>query len=177
MHVELRTAGDPAAFWPEVRRAVAEYAPGLPLLRPITQQAEFDNTISGERLVARLAICFGIVAIVLVATGLYGTLAYRVRRRTSELGVRMAMGAQRRDLLWMVVRESLAIAAVGAAAGLPLAYMASTALKSILYGLAPDDVLTFCLGVAGVGLVSVAASVTPAIRAASVDPVIALRYE
>ena len=72
MHVELRTAGDPTAFWPAIRRAVSEYAPGLPLLRPTTQQAEFDETISGERLVARLALCFGVVAVVLVATGLYG---------------------------------------------------------------------------------------------------------
>ncbi|MCL4851857.1 MAG: FtsX-like permease family protein, partial [Bryobacteraceae bacterium] len=139
--------------------------------------AEFDETIVRERLVARLALCFGIVAVVLVATGLYGTLAYRVRRRTSEFGVRMAMGAQRTNLLWVVLRESLAIAAAGAAAGLPLAWLASRALESLLYGLAPDDPLGFCLGVFGVALVSIAASVIPAFRAATMDPVIALRYE
>ncbi|MCZ2075337.1 MAG: FtsX-like permease family protein, partial [Bryobacterales bacterium] len=142
-----------------------------------TLQAEFDETIVRERLVARLALCFGIVAVVLVATGLYGTLAYRVRRRTSEFGVRMAMGAQRKNLLWMVIRESLAITAVGAAAGLPLAWFASRTLESLLYGLAPNDLVAFCLGVAGVALVSVAASATPAVRAASTNPMIALRYE
>ncbi len=177
MHVELRTAGDPAAFWPAIRRAVSEYAPGLPLLRPTTQQAEFDETISGERLVARLALCFGVVAVVLVATGLYGTLAYRVRRRTSELGVRMAMGAQRRDLVWMVARESLAIAAVGAIVGLPLTFFATRALSSLLYGLSPTDAVAFCLGVVGIGIVTVVASVAPALRAASMNPTIALRYE
>lgn len=177
MHIALRTTGAPTAFWSGVRRAVGEYAPGLPLLRPTTQQAEFDETIVRERLVARLALCFGIVAVVLVATGLYGTLAYRVRRRTSEFGVRMAMGAQRTNLLWVVLRESLAIAAAGAAAGLPLAWLASRALESLLYGLAPDDPLGFCLGVFGVALVSIAASVIPAFRAATMDPVIALRYE
>lgn len=176
-HVALRIAGTPEAFWPEVRRAVAEYAPGLPLLRPTTLQAEFDETIVRERLVARLALCFGIVAVALVATGLYGTLAYRARRRTSEFGVRMAMGAQRKNLLWMVIRESLAITAVGAAAGLPLAWFASRTLESLLYGLAPNDLVAFCLGVAGVALVSVAASAMPAVRAASTNPMIALRYE
>ena len=89
MHVEVRVMGEPSAMWPELRKAVASFAPDLALLQPMTQLAQFDDSISQERLVARLAIFFGGLAVLLVATGLYGTLAYSITRRTSELGVRM----------------------------------------------------------------------------------------
>lgn len=177
MHVELRVAGNPASFWKEVRTAVASFASDLTLLQPMTQQAQFDDGISQERLVARLAIFFGGLAVLLVMTGLYGTLAYSVNRRTSEFGIRMAIGAKRRVLLWMVLRESLTICVVGIVIGLPLAIACTRALASLLYGLAPYDSLTICLAIAGIVLVSLAASLFPARRAASVDPLVALRYE
>lgn len=177
MHVELRVAGDPVSFWKEIRTAVASFAPDLTLLQPMTQQAQFDDGISQERLVARLSIFFGGLAVLLVTTGLYGTLAYSVNRRTSEFGIRMAIGAQRRVLLWMILRESLRICAVGIVIGLPLAIVCARALASLLYGLAPYDSLTICLAIAGIVLVSLAASFLPARRAASVDPLVALRYE
>lgn len=177
MHAELRTAGDPARLLPEVRKALAAFAPDLALLQPMTQKAQFDAGISQERLVARLSIIFGGLAMVLVATGLYGTLAYSVNRRTSELGVRMAIGAQRSEVLWMILRESCVICAIGIGIGLPLALVSTRVLTSLLYGLAPRDPLTICVAVLGIVLVSLAASFLPARRAASVDPMIALRYE
>ncbi len=177
MHVELRVSGDPAGFWKEIRTAVASFAPDLALLQPMTQRAQFDEGISEERLVARLSIFFGGLAVLLVATGLYGTLAYSVNRRTAELGIRMAIGAQRRELLWMILRESLVICAIGIAIGLPLAIACTRALASLLYGLASYDPLTICLATIGIVLVSLAASFVPARRAASVDPLVALRYE
>jgi ABC-type lipoprotein release transport system permease subunit len=144
-HFELRTAGDPASFLPEVRKAVASFGPDLALLQPMTQRAQFENSISDDRLVARLSICFGGLAVLLVATGLYGTLAYNVNRRTAEFGVRMAIGAQRRELLWMILGQSIVICLLGLAIGLPLALASTRMLGSLLYGLASYDPLTSAL--------------------------------
>lgn len=177
MHIELRTAGDPATFLSVVRRTVAEFAPGLPLLQPMTQQRQFESSFNQERLIARLSMFFGILATLLVATGLYGTLAYTVSRRTAEVGIRMALGAQRSQVLWMVLRESLAVAAAGAVPGIALAAGAGRLLRSMLYGLAPGDPATFAVAVAGLALVCLSASLIPARRATSVDPMVALRYE
>jgi predicted permease len=177
MSIELRTQGNPAALLPEVREAVRTVAPDVPLLHPTTQRAQFDETINQERLIARLALFFGSLAVVLVATGLYGTLAYRVNRRTSEIGVRMALGAQRSQVLWMVLRESLVVCLVGVAVGLPAAYACTRLLRSMLYGLQPNDPLSFGAALAGIIIVSLLASMIPARRAASVDPMIALRNE
>ena len=121
MHIEVRTAGEPAAFWPQIRRTVAGYAPDLALLQPMTQRAQFDESISQERLVAQLSAVFGALAILLVATGLYGTLAYNISRRTSELGIRMAVGATSGAVLRLVLKEGLVIASAGILVGVPLA--------------------------------------------------------
>ena len=130
MHVEMRTASDPLHFLPEVQKAVASFAPALALLQPMTQKAQFDSTIDQERLVAHLSIFFGILAVLLVVTGLYGTLAYSVNRRTSEFGVRMAIGAQRHEVLWMILRESFTISLVGISIGLLLAFASTRLLGS-----------------------------------------------
>jgi predicted permease len=176
-HIELRTADDPNRLLPVVRKTVASFSPDLALLQPMTQQAQFDDTISDERLVARLSICFGVLAVLLVATGLYGTLAYNVSRRTSEIGIRMALGARRVNVLWMILRESLLVCAIGIALGLPLTLASASVIESLLFGLTPRDPLTICLATLGVIVVSIAAGLVPARRAASVDPMIALRYE
>lgn len=177
LHFEVRTAGDPAAWMPAVRRAVNEYAPGLALLQPRTQQAQFEQTFSEERLFFRLSMFFGLLAALLVATGLYGTLAYTVSRRTSELGLRMALGAQRAEVLWMVMRGSLAVTLAGMAVGMPLAILATKAIRSVLFGITPGDPLTYVFSLIGIALVALGASLIPALRAASVDPMVALRYE
>ncbi|HXQ96826.1 MAG TPA: ABC transporter permease [Candidatus Limnocylindrales bacterium] len=177
MSIELRTQGNPAGLLPEVREAIREIAPEVPLLHPTTQRAQFDETIGQERLIARLALFFGLLAVVLVATGLYGTLAYRVNRRTSEIGVRMALGAQRGQVLWMVLRESLVVCLAGVVVGLPAAYACTRLLRSMLFGLQPSDPLSFVAALGGIILVALLASMIPARRAASVDPMIALRNE
>jgi predicted permease len=177
MTVELRTVGNPQAFWPEVRRAMREYAPDLALLEPMTQEQQFSESISGDRLFARLAMFFGGLASLLVATGLYGTLAYKVVRRTPEIGVRMALGAQQMQVLWMVLRESLMFLLVGLLLGLPAAAGVGRLLKASLFGLEPDDPLTFLAAVVGIAFVALAASFVPARRASSVDPMLALRSE
>ncbi len=177
LHVEMRTSGDPASLLPQVRRVVQEFGPDLPLLRPMTQQAQFDESFAEERLFARLATFFGALAVVLVATGLYGTLAYRVNRRTSEIGVRMALGAERRQVVWMVMRESVMLSAIGIGIGLPLAIAGTRMLKTMLFGVTTGDPVSFAAALAAIAIVAVVASVLPARRAASVNPIIALRYE
>ncbi|HKF48572.1 MAG TPA: ABC transporter permease [Terracidiphilus sp.] len=177
MEVELRVQGDPLAVLPAARKAVQQIDPKLPLIRPMTQRAQFDTTISSQMLFARLAGFFGLLAVVLVATGLYGTLAYRVGNRTAEIGIRMAMGARRGQVLWMVLRDSLVLTAVGVAMGIPCAILMGRALASSLYGVKPLDGASFLLAVAGVAFVALAASAMPARHAASVEPLVALRAE
>jgi ABC-type antimicrobial peptide transport system permease subunit len=143
----------------------------------MTQRAQYELTISQQSLFARLAGFFGLLAVVLVATGLYGTLAYRVNNRTAEIGVRMALGAQRAQVVWMVLRDSLILTAVGIAIGVPMAGLVSRTLASTLYGVKPYDLFSYSLAVYGVVIVALAASLVPARRAASVDPLTALRAE
>ena len=177
MQVELRVAGPPSALLPTVRRAMTEFAPDVAMLDTMTQDEQFDRTLSQDRLFARLASFFGALAVLLVATGLYGTLGYKVARRTSEIGVRMALGARRFQVLWMIMRESLVLCVIGAAVGIPAAIAGVRWLKSMLYGLGPWDPTSFIAALLGIVVVAVAASLIPARRAASVDPMIALRSE
>jgi predicted permease len=177
MDVELRVHGDPLAILPSARKVVQQIDPNLTLIKPMTQRAQYDLTISSQTLFARLAGCFGLLAVILVATGLYGTLAYRVSRRTAEIGVRMAMGAGRSQVVWMILRDSLLLTAFGVLAGIPLAFAIGRALSSSLYGVQPLDALTYALAVLGVTIVAFVASAAPASRAASIDPLKALRTE
>ncbi|MGA8087595.1 MAG: ABC transporter permease [Terracidiphilus sp.] len=177
MQVELRVKGAPLAILPTAQKVVQQLDPNLPLIEPMTQRAQFDTTISSQIMFARLAEFFGVLAIVLVATGLYGTLSYRVNRRTAEIGVRMAMGAGRGQVVWMILRDSLRLTVIGVVAGIPLAMLIGRALSSSLYGVEPLDTLTYALAIAGVAVVALVASAAPAGRAASVDPLRALRTE
>jgi predicted permease len=177
MNVELHTVGDPEALIPSVRAALRELDPNLPMQKPMTQRAQFDESFSQARLFARLAMFFGLIAVLLVATGLYGTLAYRVSKRTPEIGVRMAMGAQRGQILWMVLRESLVMSAIAVVVGLPLAFGGAQLMRSMLFGVPPGDWRSFATALAGIVVVVLAASLIPARRAGSVDPMVALRYE
>jgi predicted permease len=177
MHVEMRVHGEPLAILPSARKAVQQLDPNLPLIQPMTQRAQFDTTISGQILFARLAGFFGFLAVVLVATGLYGTLAYRVNTRTAEIGVRMAVGARREQVVWMILKDSLLLTAVGVAMGIPLAMLLGRMLTASLYGVKPLDAVSYLSAVAGVAAVALAASAVPAGRAASVDPMTALRTD
>jgi predicted permease len=177
MNVELRTYGTPMRVLSGVYRVVHGIDPNLPLQRPLTQQAQFEESYAEQTLLARLAIFFGALAAVLVAIGLYGTLSYRINRRGIEIGVRMAVGADRRSILWMVLRESLWLTALGIGLGLPLAFLSARWLQSMLFDLSPYDPLTFIAALASVILVALAAAFIPARRAASLDPMRALRSE
>ena len=177
MNVEMRVHGDPLAILPAARNVVQQLDPNLPLIQPMTQRAQFDTTVAQQILFARLAGFFGFLAIVLVGTGLYGTLAYRVSMRTPEIGVRMAVGARREQVVWMVLKDSVALTVAGVVIGVPLAVLVGRALASSLYGIKPLDAVTYLLAIAGVAAVALVASAIPAGRAASVDPMRALRAE
>jgi predicted permease len=177
LHVEVRALGDPMRLLPDIRRIAAEFGPDLPLLKPMTQQAQFAQSFSNERLFSRLATAFGILAATLVAAGLYGTLSYRVGRRTREIAVRMALGARRGQVLWLVLGDSLTVCAAGILVGLPLAIAGSRFLESILFGLTKYDALSFTGALATVSIVALVASLVPAVRAVSVDPMASLRAE
>ena len=177
IQVEVRTKGDPLSLLPMIRRTVAELDPGVPLETPITQREQFELSYSEPTMFARLGGFFGVLAALLVATGLYGTASYRTNRRVAEIGMRMALGAQRSQVLWMIVRESLLICAIGVAVGLPAALLGTRLLGSMLYHLSPFDGSSFVLATCCVVLVGGAAGWLPAWRAAKVDPMVALRYE
>lgn len=177
MNVELRVQGKPLAILPEVQKAIREIDPTLPLIQPMTQRAQYETTISQQLLFARLAGFFALLAVVLVATGLYGTLAYRVNNRIVEIGVRMAVGAQRKQVIWMVLRDSLLLTIAGVITGVPLAILVSRALASTLYGVKSYDPASFAFAALGVAAVAIIASAIPAWRAAEVNPLTALRSE
>jgi predicted permease len=177
LNYEVRVQGDPMALLPTARKLVAQIDPDMPLMQPMTQSAQFTQSISQQVMFARLAGCFGLLAVVLIATGLYGTLAYRVSRRSAEIGVRMALGAQRSQVVWMVLRGSLVLTAAGVVIGIPLAMAAGKGLESSLYGMKPLDLASYAFAVLGVALVALLASAVPAGRAASVNPSRALRAD
>jgi predicted permease len=177
MHVELRVHGEPLAILPSAQKVLQSMDPNLPLIKPMTQREQYDQTISRQLMFARLAEFFGVLAIVLVATGLYGTVAYRVNTRTAEIGVRMALGARRGQLVWMVLRDSLVLTVSGVLAGVPLALILGRSLESSLYGVKPMDGTTYFVAVIGLAAIALGASAVPAGRAASVDPLKALRAE
>jgi predicted permease len=177
MHVEIRTGGDPTLLLPEVQRLLRAFDPELSPLQPMTQQQQFEISLTNDRLLARLALFFGFVAMVLVATGLYGTVAFSVNRRISELGIRMALGAQRGEVLRMILREGLEIALWGVLIGVPLSLAGMRLLKSLLFGLTPGDPLSIAAATITIVLVTCLACVVPARRASVIDPAVALRNE
>jgi predicted permease len=176
-HIEVRSDAQPLALLPTIAKAVHQIDPNVPLEEPVTQQAEFETSYSQPAMFARLAGFFGALAVLLVATGLYGTLAYRTNRRTTEIGMRMALGAQRVQVIWMIMGESLLISAVGVLIGLPLALGCARFVDSMLYEVSDFDPVSFVLAVCLITLVGSIAAFVPASRAAKVDPMVALRYE
>jgi predicted permease len=176
-HIEVRAAGRPLALLPSIAKAVHEIDPNVPLEEPLTQEAQFEMSYSTPAMFARLAGFFGGLAALLVATGLYGTLAYRTNRRTTEIGMRMALGARRAQVIWMIMQESLLISAVGVLVGLPLAFGCARFVDSMLYEVSDFDPLSFVLAVCSIALVGSIAAFVPARRASKVDPMVALRYE
>ncbi|MGB6961739.1 MAG: ABC transporter permease [Candidatus Acidiferrum sp.] len=175
--IQLLVAGSPRNLEPEIQRTLASVDPNLTVIRAISFQEQVSRNFNGDRLVARLSTLYGALALILACVGLYGVAAYTVARRSSEIGIRMALGAPRPSIVGMMLRAAMAPVALGLLIGLPISLAAGRAIASSLYGVKSYD--PFVLGTAFVVLIisSVIAAVIPARRAASIDPVRALRAD
>jgi macrolide transport system ATP-binding/permease protein len=142
-----------------------------------TQIEQVEKRLAQEKVFAQAYTLFGVLALVLASVGLFGLMSYTVSRRTNEIGIRMALGAQREDVLRLVMRESMILVGIGVAAGLAIAIAASQFVTTLLFGLAPTDPRTMFVAIAIMVLVSAIAGYLPARRASNVDPMVALRYE
>lgn len=173
----VRTSGDPLQVVPTVRQIVHDADSRIPLTRVTTQAAEVGESLNQEIILARLCSAFAVLALVIAVVGLYGTTAYAVSRRTREIGIRVALGARRRLVIWMVMREVLALTVLGLLISIPMARGASRFVASFLFDLQPND--PAAIGLAMLALLSAAllAALAPARRAARIAPMTALREE
>jgi predicted permease len=177
MTFALRTDGDPLGHVGAVRTIVHEADARVPVTNVKTQAADIDQTINQEIVFARLCSAFAILALVIACVGLYGTMAYTVARRTREIGIRMALGARRGLVIWMVLREVCVLAALGLAISVPIALGTSRLIESFLFEMKPNDPRALALAVAILLSAALLAGYGPARRASRVDPMIALRHE
>lgn len=180
MTFEVRTAGEPKSYLPAIRQAIRQLEANLPLNNIKTQVEQAEETLGMERLFAKLMSLFGILAQQLASIGLYGVMAYSVSRRTHEIGIRMALGANRGRMLTMILRQGMTLTLIGVALGLAGAYVLTKyleSLNSMLFGVQPRDPLTFGATAALLTIVALVACLIPARRATKVDPMVALRYE
>jgi predicted permease len=177
MNFAVRTVDAPATMIPAVREAVRQIDKNLPLSDVKTQSGQIEESVTRERGFARLTTFFSLLALLLASIGLYGVIAHSVAQRTREIGVRMALGARPLGVSRLVIRQGMSLVAIGAMAGLLIAYNISRVVESMLYGVTPNDALTF----AGVVVLLLAAALLacyiPARRATRVDPLTALRHD
>ncbi len=174
---EVRTSGEPAGAIFALREAVRRIDPNLPLMNVSTQLEQIEERFLQERVFAQAYALFGGLALLLASVGLFGLMSYSVARRTNEIGIRMALGAQRQDVLRLVMRESMVLVLLGVGIGVALAAAASRLVASLLFGLAATDVMTMAAATMVMVLVSAIAGYLPARRASRVDPMVALHYE
>ncbi len=177
MNFEVRTTGDPKALIPAIREAVRQVNPNLPLIDVKTQNEQVEQILARQRLFAFSSTLFSGLALLLACIGLYGIMSFSVARRTHEIGIRMALGAERRSVTGMVLREAFSLVLTGVLSGFVIARLGSRWVASMLYGLAPDDPATVVFAIAVLVAVAALAGYLPARRAARVDPLVALRHE
>lgn len=174
---EVRAAGDPSAVADSLRRTVQSTAPTVPIFGVKSVNELATRTISNEVLIAKLSSFFGALALLLAAIGLYGLMSYAVAGRTREIGLRMALGAQRTNVLWLILREALLLVVTGVVVGIPVALLSSQLLNAMIFGLKSTDPLSMLLVVLVLGAIAALAGFIPARRATKIDPMVALRYE
>ncbi|HET6219622.1 MAG TPA: ABC transporter permease [Acidobacteriaceae bacterium] len=175
--LEVRTAADPHWVAAQARQAIADVDPRIPIVNVATLNEAVKDNLTQPRLIARLTTIFGILALALACLGLYGVMSYTMQRRTSEVGVRLALGSTRPAVLWLVIRETLLLAGFGAVMGLALAIVGMHVATSFLFGLSPEDPAIIALATGLLLLASAVAGFVPAWRAAHIEPVQALRIE
>jgi predicted permease len=181
MALHVRAAGSSGLILPRIREEVQKVDRDLPMFEVRTLAEEMDTALIRERLIAMLSSFFSVLALLLACVGLYGLLTFAVVQRTGEMGIRMALGASRGDVVWMVMREALALAVIGVAIGVPCALaaarLASSQIAGLLFGLKASDPLTMVAAAVLLALVAAIAGYLPARRASRVDPMVALRNE
>jgi predicted lysophospholipase L1 biosynthesis ABC-type transport system permease subunit len=173
--IYVRTDGDPGTLFDSVRRTVQQLDPALPIYGLHTVEQQLAQSVSNERLLASLASVFGVLSTLLAVIGVYGVTTCTVRRRTREIGVRIALGASASNVGWLVVRDALKVAAIGIAGGMVAVLWLGRYISSELYGVTATDTSTFVAAIAGIGAVVVLAALFPASRAARIEPTSALR--
>lgn len=175
--LEVRTQADPRTVASEIRKVIAEVAPNLPIQDVATLAERVNRLLAQERLIAELTGLFGLLALLLACIGIYGLISYAVARRIPEMGIRMALGAGRVSVIWLVLREALILVLIGLAAGIPLVSAAARLVTSLLFGVSPTDPTTLAATAVLMLSIAVVAAYLPARRASRVDPMAALRYE
>jgi putative ABC transport system permease protein len=177
MALIARSSADPETFFPELRRVIGSLDPQLPLFDIRTMAEVLRSQLGGDLIMAKLLGFFAVSALFLAMIGVYGVMSYSVAQRRSELGIRMAIGAERRNILALVVKQGSTLAAIGLAIGLAIALGVTRTLASFLYGVSTFDQTIFIGVTVSLALAALAASYGPALRATRVDPIIALRNE
>ena len=177
MTLQIRTSGNPLTLSGLLQDAVQQVAPDLPLLKIATMQAHLESAVARERMTAALASALSALAVVLLCVGLYGIVSFHVLRRTREIGVRMALGARREQVLLLMLKQGGRLLLLGVCAGVPLSLAAARLASALLYGVSPTDGVSLAAGAFSLLATGAFATLIPAWRAARIDPASALRSE
>jgi ABC-type antimicrobial peptide transport system permease subunit len=177
MCLAIRTSGEPSSVAAQVHNELRAIDPALPIMKIDTLDEQLDAVLFQDRLIANLAVGFGLLAALLAGAGLCAMLFSAVTRRTKEIGVRVALGANRASVLRLVLGETFFLVLAGIVAGVPLTLSTSRLISDRLFGIGPRDPLTIAVAVAAIWAIALVAAAAPARRAASVDPMVALRCD